>query len=333
MPARALLPAALAALFAGWCGTLAGVGWAEAAVAQALPLLLLAAAGPAAADPLRLGGWGRWALVTLLLAAAASWTVSPVPRAGRVGLLLLPAYLLLPAIVERCWREEESRRRGLRALAAVVGGVAVWSLVDWLAGGSPRPAAPLGHHGLLAAWLVTLLPLSALPALERGRRRWMGWLGTGLALAAILLSRSLAAWVAVAVQGTALLLASRRTLGLRRLALGAAAAGIPLLLALPRLFRVLAGADPSASARAVYWRAGWEGFLARPLLGWGPGATPWTAARFLEPLPGVNPPGEAVGELHSLPVQLLYEIGALGALAAAALVALFAARRVAALRA
>ncbi|HVF62259.1 MAG TPA: O-antigen ligase family protein [Thermoanaerobaculia bacterium] len=328
MPARPLLPAALAALFAGWCGTFArGVAWEAAAISQALLLVVLAAGGAAFPDPLRLGRWGRWLPPALWAIAAASLAASPLARVGRVGVLLLPAYLVLPAVVERCWRGERAARWGARALAVIVGGGAIWSLLAWRVGLSPRPAEPLGHHGLLAAWLAILLPLACLPILERGAWRWLGWVGGGLALIAIFNSRSLAAWVAVAVQGAVLVWVCRRRLGVRRVALGAAIAGIPLLLAVPRVLRVLAGADPSARARATYWQAGWEGFLARPLLGWGPGATPWTVARFFDPMPGVNPPGEAVGELHSLPLQLLYELGIFGALAAAALVAVFAVRR------
>ena len=129
--------------------------------------------------------------------AASGWA-SPVPRAGWVTLILLPAFLGLPGVVERCWRREEDRRRGLRALALAVAGVALWSLIDWLALGSPRPAMPLGHHNLLAAWLVILLPLAVLPAREPGRWRFAGLAAGGLAAAAILASRSLAGCAALA---------------------------------------------------------------------------------------------------------------------------------------
>jgi hypothetical protein len=105
------------------------------------------------------------------------------------------------------------------------------------------------------------------------------------------------------------------------LALGAA------FLAGPRLARIAAGTDASARARGVYWAAGWQGFLARPAAGWGPGAAAWTNALFLRPEPGVNPPGEAVGELHSLPLQIAYELGIIGLLLALGLVVVFAARR------
>jgi hypothetical protein len=104
-----------------------------------------------------------------------------------------------------------------------------------------------------------------------------------------------------------------------------------LLLALegPRVLQILSGTDRSGQARAVYFRAGWEGLLARPALGWGPGSTPWTAALFLHPRPGVNPPGEIVGELHSLPIGLAYELGIPGLLLAGSLAGLFLLRRLA----
>ena len=72
-----------------------------------------------------------------------------------------------------------------------------------------------------------------------------------------------------------------------------------------------------------------RGFTARPILGWGPGSAPWTAAAFLDPVPGVNPWGESVGELHSLPVQLAYELGITGFLLAGGIAILFFVRRIA----
>src|SRR6185436_19074590 len=53
----------------------------------------------------------------------------------------------------------------------------------------------------------------------------------------------------------------------------------------------------------------------------------WTASLFLDPAPGVNPWGETVGELHSLPLQLAYELGAPGFLLALATAGWFAVRR------
>ena len=235
----------------------------------------------------------------------------------------------------RCWRSERARRLGLRALAGAVGGVALLSLagIAWLHTG--RASLPLGHHNLLAAWLVILLPLAILPARETGGWRWLGW-GSGLAGAgAVLASQSLLGIAGLAIEALAVALLlvwrhgpDRRTSGLT--------AGLALLLlssggavASPRVWQILSGSDPSAGARAVYYRGGWEGFLARPLLGWGPGSAAWTVARFLRPRPGLNPPSEVVGELHSLPVELAYELGITGLLLASGLAAIFFVRRMA----
>ena len=326
-----LLPPLLLALFGAWCGTFAwGPSWPASAAAALALLGSLLWIAPPWRDPLRLGATGRLLPWALWIAMAASGWASPVPRAGWVALILLPAFLVLPGVVERCWRLEEERRRGLRALALVVAGVALWSLIDWLALGSPRPAMPLGHHNLLAAWLVILLPLAVLPARELGPWRFAGLAAGGLAAAAILASRSLAGCAALAA--AALLAFGARAGRSRRrwgwLALLAAALLVSLV-QIPRALRIASGADLSAQARGAYLAAGIEGFQARPMLGWGPGSVPWTAAAFLEPVLRVNPWGESVGDLHSLPVQLAYELGVTGLLLVAGLIVLFFVRRIA----
>lgn len=350
----ALLPALLAALFAFWCGNLSGGATAAGAAASALALLgVVAAAGVPIQfdhwDPLRLGRAGRLLPPALWLAALGSLAASPVPRAGRVGVALLPAFLALPAVVARCWRSEPARRRGARALAAVVGGAALFALVAAFA--SPVrpafPALPLGHRNLLAAWLAILLPLALLPAREPGRWRWLG-AGAGLAaLAALLAGRSLLGFLAAAAEAAAGLawalgrsqLRGRLALWARRpeaLILGTTLAILLLAAAAlqaRRLADVALGRDPSERTRAVYYAGGLRGTLARPALGWGPGSTPWTIARFLVPVPGLNPQGEIVPDLHSLPLALAYELGAPGLLLALALSGLFARRRLAELRA
>jgi hypothetical protein len=326
-----LLPPLLLALFGAWCGTFAWGPSSPASAASALALLgSLLWIAPPWRDPLRLGATGRLLPWALWIALAASAWASPVPRAGWMALILLPAFLVLPGVVERCWRREEDRRRGLRALALAVAGVALWSLIDWLALGSPRPAMPLGHHNLLAAWLVILLPLAVLPARELGAWRFAGLAAGGLAVAAILASRSLAGCAALAA---AALLAFGFRAGRSRqrrawIALLAAALLVSLV-QLPRALRIASGADLSAQARGAYLAAGVRGFAARPMLGWGPGSVPWTAAAFLEPVLRVNPWGESVGDLHSLPVQLGYELGVTGLLLVAGLAALFFVRRIA----
>ncbi len=346
----ALLPALLAALFAVWCGNLSGGATAAGAAASALSLLgVLVVAGAASpsdlCDPLRLGRAGRLLPPALWLAALGSLAASPVPRAGRVGIALLPAFLALPAAVARCWADESARRRGARLLAAVVGSAALFALAAAFA--SPVrpafPALPLGHRNLLAAWLALLLPLSLLPAREPGRWRWLG-AGAGLAgLAALLASRSLLGFLAAAAEAAVGLAWAGLTWAHwgRRLRPRTTrlAAALALLLALflavaaalqaRRLGDVALGRDPSERTRAVYYAAGVRGALARPATGWGPGSTPWTLARFLVPIPGLNPPGEIVPDLHSLPLALAYELGAPGLLLAAALAGLFARRRLA----
>jgi O-antigen ligase len=328
------LPALLALLSGVWCGTFyGGATWAGSAAAAVLPLALLVVAGVDGWDPLRLGRAGRLLPVALWITAAASAWASPVPRSGRVALLLLPAYLALPGAVARSWAAEPTRRIGLRAFSAVVGIVALLSIAGLLWLHTDRASFPLGHHNLLAAWLVILLPLAFLPAREAGPWRWLGW-GSGLAgMIAVLASRSFLGALALAILG---LLALAPIARRRRHRLPWIAVGIGLLVLLGllggvlqwrRAGQILSGADLSLQARLVYYRAGWEGFRARPLLGWGPGSTAWTVARFLRPRPEVNPPGEVLGELHSLPLALAYELGITGLLVAGGLAALFLLRR------
>lgn len=322
-----LLPSLLVALFGAWCGTFAwGATW-QGSGAAALSLLgALAWMGASWRDPLRLGRTGRLLPLAVWIAVAASAWASPAPRAGWQAVVLLPAFLALPATIDRCWRREADRRTGLRALALVVAGVSLWALIDWRVLGSPRAAMPLGHHNLLAAWLALLLPVASLPSREAGRWRFAGFAAGALGVAAVLASGSLTGAVALALE--AVLGVGRRARPRQRLAL----LGLVLAVAafqLPRVWDIVAGNDPSAQARRAYSAAGVEGFQARPFLGWGPGAAPWTAAAFLEPVPRVRPWGEAVGDLHSLPIQLAYELGLTGLLPVLGLLVLFFSRRIA----
>ena len=162
-------PALLLLLFAAWSGSFAsGAGAAAAAGGHCALLLAALAAGGAWRDPLRLGSAGRLLPAALWITLAASAWASPTPRAGRVAVALLPAFLLLPAAVERWWRDAAARRRGLRAVSAVVGAVAGWSLLHLALSRAPRAAMPLGHHNLLAGWLVAVLPLAVLPWRDGG---------------------------------------------------------------------------------------------------------------------------------------------------------------------
>jgi hypothetical protein len=318
MEVRPFLPAALLALFGAWSGTLVPGAGAFAPLAGHLALaaaiLWAGAGGP---DPLGLGRGGRWLPWLFLGVLALSVWLSPVPRAGRFPLLLAPALFLLPAAVARCWSSSVDREKGLTGVALVAAGSAAWALGDLLRSGVEKAAAPLGHHLLLATWLAALLPLAAAAGRRPGWPRWLGWGGAGLCAVALMATRSISGVAGLAVASWAIA-PSRRARGL--LLAGAALAAVA---GRERLLAVATAADPSLRARLVYWRAGLEGLLERPLLGWGPGSTPWTVSRHLRPEPGVNPPGEVVGDLHSLPVHLAYELGALGLGLGAVAAALF----------
>lgn len=326
--ALAYFPALVLALLSCWSGTFQAPMEPWAVALGHLALCALAAlAGPGWRDPLGLGSRGWWPIGALGLWCALATLASPVPRAGRLTLVLGPIFLLLPAAVARCWRGHAARRRGLRAVTGVVAVIALVAVVEagWLAGELGRTAMPLGQHGLLALWLVALLPVACLGARhERGISRWIGALAAVLALVALVASRSLAAlggvlaallWIALrawrlpATDSTPARRAPRRLL----------VAGLLVVVGVlvwqgPRLGRVLEGQDASLNARLGYWDAGWRGVLERPWLGWGPGSTPWTVARFLEPVPGIHPPHDVVANLHNLPLQLAYELGLPGLL-------------------
>jgi O-antigen ligase len=360
-PWAGLLPPLLAVLYAGWCGNLlGGVTASGSSVAVAVLLAMLGFAGPRL-DALRLGRWGLVWPVALCCGVVASAWLSPVPRAGLGAVALLPAYLFLPGALARFWAAEPARRLGARGLAAAIAGLAVWSLAaapERIFGGGANalraagvalPGAsaangggarafeaaravlsPLGHHTLFAVWIAALLPLALLVCRERTAWRWLGFAAGLSGAAAVVAGRSLAGGAALAGEAllAALWLAWRGRGASRRLAAGLALLAVVFATAqAPRLLRVAGWHDPSARARWVYLRAGWEGWIERPWLGWGPGSVSWTAAWFLAPRPGLNPWGEAVGELHSLPVHLAYETGCLGLVCALGTAGAFARRR------
>jgi hypothetical protein len=182
---------------------------------------------------------------------------------------------------------------------------------------------PLGHHNLLAGWLVLLWPLSLPAALRPGVGRWPALAALALTATALLGTGSLMALLALAVQ---LVLVSWWWRPSRIWLLGSAV--VTALLLAPRAVGVLFGTDLSATARGVYWHAGWRGVIDRPLLGWGPGSVPWTVGDHVWSVSGVSPPSEIIGDLHSLPLHLLYELGVVGLGLSGVLVIWFLVRRI-----
>jgi hypothetical protein len=321
----AFLPACLVLLFGFWCGTFPGGATAGGAVAGQVAVLgALVLAADRWPDPLRLGGPRRLAPQLLVLAVYASMFVSPVPRAGRAAALLLPAFLMVPAAIERALADVASRRRALAALSVALMAVAAASLVSQWRLASPRAAMPLGHHNLLAGFLVTLLPAALLPWRDRGWPRLLAALGGGLIMVAVVRSGSFLGMAALAVEAGLALLWWRRW---HKLLLPCAL--LVLALQMPRAAAIFRGEDPSTRARLVYLDAGWRGLAEKPWLGWGPGSTGWTIAAHLRPRPGLNPPSEVVGDLHSLPMQIFYELGTIGFLFTLATAAIFLRRRIA----
>jgi len=319
-----LLPGLLLALLSFWSGTLPGGATSGGSAVGYAAILCLAFVGaPDWRDPLHLGRrLGLILPLALVTAVVGSWYLSPLGRAGQVGTLLLPAFLLAPTGVARCWRRSRQLETGLDTVSLIVVMVAGWSLVEWYRLESPRAAMPLGHHNLLAGWLVFLLPLAAVGLHRSGAHRWLAGTALTIGAGAILATGSLLGIAALTLQGTLAAFWWRSL----RLPL-AAATGIAALTQVPRGLSVLAASDLSSRARLLYLQGAWDGFVERPVWGWGPGSTPWLSARFLQPDPAINPPSQVVGDFHSLPAQLAFELGLAGLGLASLLWLLFIARR------
>ncbi|MEM1248058.1 MAG: O-antigen ligase family protein [Acidobacteriota bacterium] len=258
---------------------------------------------------------GLWPLVWA--AAVASSVASDVPRAGSVGLTLAPLLVLAAGAVP----SGDLRRRAVAGLNGALILLSSYALVELalrsaVDGLPQRAALPLGHHNLLALFLLPLVVLAFAEWRGSGTRlACAAWIvGTLALLASFSLSGIFGTLVGVAV----VLYRTRGEEGSRegsaRLLAGLLSACALAFLFAPRVGSILLGSDASAGARATYAKASWTGFLERPLLGHGPGAAGWLLPRFMTPRLGVNPAGEVVSDPHSLPLLVLFELGLLGAL-------------------
>jgi hypothetical protein len=200
--------------------------------------------------------------------------------------------------------------------------VCLTALVRWQWLSLSSASLPLGHHNLLAGWLVLVLPLTLVAGQFPGVSRWLA-IGAGAAgLLTIAATGSLLGAAAVAMQAIVAATWSKRL----RVWL-VSGSGILAVLTLPRLLSIAQATDLSTLARLSYLKAGWRGLLERPSLGWGPGAVPWTLGEFMRPAAGIHPASQIVGDLHSLPLQLAYEIGVAGSLLVLAIAVIFFLRR------
>lgn len=319
--------------------------------------LLLNLPGP----PGRLSAGAAAALLLLLaiLLASAALAEYPIPALRRLGV-----WVCLAGWVALLAREAGSGPRFLR-LTSVLGGfggaACVIALAQWARLGGAAPRLPLdnpNHNGALAAAMVPVLVALCLAEEGRGRRLSWGVL-SGLAVAAAVLSRSTAAYVALALglltllagwiwtrrggrgEGAAALAAA---LVVASLTIPAAAGGarlsersgmgvvartenpqiIPGFKATPRhhwvrLSMLFKGRpDVAVAARMRYARATLGALSSAPLLGFGPASVPLTFARHRLQVPGAAFWGEAVGQLHSVGLQRMYESGIAGLVAFAA---------------
>lgn len=305
-----LIPALLALVFGSWLGTFPGGAQAQAALATHLLVFAALASVPFcwAEGDRRLGALGGFAAI----AWAASWFASPIPRAGTTFVATALGWLALPWCLARLWRKPVPA-----TLSAAVGIISAWSLWTWRMDGTDGTSMPLGHHNLLAIFLLTLLPLTLLPWRHGGWRRGLAVVCGSLTLASLLATRSLAGALGLGALALVWGWGTQDGRWRRMIAVGLAG-GAGLAVYGRRLLAIFAGDDPSWNARLAYLDAGWRGFLERPLLGRGPGSVAWTVHEHFRPVPGVHPPGQVLADLHSLPLKVLYELGVVGGVAVVA---------------
>ena len=184
-----------------------------------------------------------------------------------------------------------------------------------------RNGHPLGHSNYTAGLMLLALPWLGLTAWRtRGSLRFAAGLATVLALMNLFTSGSRGGLLGLAALGVASVAAAG--LGWKRFLLTAtglvALAGL-LAVANPRIRSQLGPADPQAAPnlstvqRTAMFQAGGMMGADRPLLGWGPGTTPFAFPRYRPALAGGV---ENALQLHSTPVQLWAETGVAGLLAA-----------------
>ncbi len=313
--------------------------------AQLAPLILLLLRSLPGARPLALPS-RAWTLTAagfaavVLLSALASPDRGPSLLFSLTPLAALAAFFLL-----HDWLAQDRERHGAQLLriagffffAVAVSSLARWLATDLIPSGAwrhlsslvdHRNAEPLGHSNYTAGLALLMLPVFGALALRAfrpvepdvpvGLFSTLSWsFATLLALVLLFTSGSRGGLLGLAALLCVALLHARLTWKKLLLAfLALAAASLALAFAHPRtramlLSRPLPAAVPNLSnvQRTAMLHAGTLMGLDRPLLGWGAGTTPLVFPRYRARLDGG---AENVLQLHSLPLQLWADHGALG---------------------
>ncbi len=216
------------------------------------------------------------------------------------------------------------------ALPAAVGlalWLAWWPEIGARAAIANRNAYPLGHSNYTAGLALLLLPAGLALARRAGKRR-LGLATTALAVALLFSSGSRGGVVGLAVLALAGFFAARWPVRKKLLlALALIAIGATFIAANPRTRAMFTRSDPEAAPnlsnvqRSEMFDGGFFMGFDRPLLGWGPGTTPLAFPRYRAGLDGGT---ENALQLHSTPMQIWAEHGAIGLIAAVALLVLIA---------
>lgn len=276
----------------------------------------------------------------LLLSSLLSQDRGPSLLVTFVPLGALATFFLLHDFLQT---DSDARARTLLVrLAQFLAAVAALSVARWLldlfdpAHTSPllsrlhaRNPHPLGHSNYTAGLAVLALPLFAgLVFSSPHRRTRLGWLLATLLAALMLFSSGSRSGVVAlaALAGLALLYARLPRKQLLYVCAAGGALLIATALAHPRTRALLFDSETSPAALAQSDRqrtsmahAGVLMGADRPLLGWGPGTTPLVFPRYRAQVDGGV---ENVLQLHSTPVQLWAETGAVGLLCGLAFSAL-----------
>ncbi len=281
-------------------------------------------------------GWMLLAAATVAIPVVSA-LLSPYRGPGllNAGVPVAAACLFL---LLHDWLQTEPDRNRIclgQALAVSAATVSLVSTCYWLRNVSSLPGEiffsaalfegrnphPLGHSNYTAGLMLLGLPVLAQTAWRaRGPLRFAAIIATGLALLNLFTSGSRGGLLGLGALGVAGVAVAG--LGWKRflfIATSAVAVAVLLAVANPRIRAMLGPRDPLAEPnlstvqRSAMVEAGVRMGADRPLLGWGPGATPLAYPRYRQAL---NGGAENVLQLHSTPVQLWAETGAAGLLAA-----------------